>query len=309
MKKYRTMEEFIKDYEEHPECFNMMVDVQSIQDMGPYFRPVISMKFLDTSPEGGDIYIQKNTGNDFYGNPYKEMRYSITRPGLLKIKSVAKGTFLNPVFSYDKEKNTDVCTATLQYVGAKEGDWLFTSCSKEVPRIAKKKAGGTYENSEPLRKAESGAQCACIREAFKIRGHYSMEQLQRPFTMVYWDLDETKDDRILEARIFKGISATNMIYGRALPAAQQQAALPEGRPDVDASTGEIIDTEYEAGPPDAVNPEPPKPWENKIEPEKFYCSNPECKAEIAKSVYDASFAKFGAGACIKCQQAAKKGGK
>jgi len=312
MKKYRTMEDFIKDYEEHPECFNMMVDVQSIQDMGPYFKPVISMKFLDTTPDGGDIYIQKNTGNDFYGNPYKETRYSITRSGLLKIKSVAKGTFLNPIFGYDKEKNTDVCTATLQYVGAKEGDWLFTSCSKEVPRMAKKKAGGTYENSEPLRKAESGAQDACIREAFKVRGHYSMEQLQRPFTMVYWDLDETKDDRILEARINKGISASNIIYGRALPASREQALL-EAPANVDKSTGEIIDVDYEAEQPDVENPGERKPWEQEPEPEKFYCSNPGCKVEIAKSVYDASVKEFGQGACTKCQQvaraAAKKGGK
>lgn len=303
MKKYRTMEEFIKDYEENPGCFNMMVDVQSIQDMGMYFKPVISMKFLDTTPDGGDIYIQKNAGNDFYGNQYKEIRYSITRQGLLKIKSVAKGTFLTPVFSYDKEKNADVCIATLQYVGAKEGDWLCTSCSKEVPRIAKKKAGGTYENSEPLRKAESGAQNACIREAFKIKGHYSMEQLQRPFTMVYWELDETKDDRILEARISKGISSANMIYGRALPAAQR-AALPEGRNDVDMSTGEVIDNDYAAEQPDTGNGEPPKPWEN--QPQKIVCSG--CGVEIAQNVADYSAKQFGAQLCMKCQQTAKKGG-
>jgi hypothetical protein len=309
MKKYRTMDEFVKDYEEHPEFFNMMVDVQSIQEMGPYYKPVISMKFLDTTPDGGDIYIQKHAGDDFYGNPYKEIRYSVTRPGLLKIKSVAKGTFLNPIFCYDKEKNADVCTATLQYVGAKEGDWLFTSCSKEVLRMAKKKAGGTYENSEPLRKAESGAQDACIREAFKIRGHYSIEQLQKPFTMVYWDLDETKDDRILEARINKGISAAGMIYGRALQASQQLQALTEARTDVDKSTGEIIEQDYEACPPDVENSEKPNPWEN-AGPEKYFCSNPECKAEIARNVYDASIKKFGAAACIKCQQlGGKKGGK
>lgn len=303
MKKYRTMEEFIKDYEEHPECFNMMVDVQSIQDMGLYFKPVISMKFLDTTPDGGDIYIQKNTGNDFYGNPYKETRYSITRQGLLKIKSVAKGTFLNPIFNYDKEKNADICTATLQYVGAKEGDWLCTSCTKEVPRIAKKKSGGTYENSEPLRKAESGAQNACIREAFKIRGHYSMEQLQKPFTMVYWELDETKDERILEARINKGITAAYTIYGKALQAPLQQAALPEAPPNVDVSTGEIIENDYEAESPDNYDQSSGKPWE---QPQKAQCSN--CNVDIAPNVAEYSAKQFGAPLCIKCQKL-KKGGR
>ena len=262
MKKYRALEEFIKDYEEHPEWFNMMIDVQSIQDMGPYYKPVISMKFIDVTPDGGDIYIQKNTGNDFYGNPYKETRYSISRQGLLKIKTVAKGTFLNPVFYYDKEKNADMCIATLQYVGAKEGDWLKTSCTKEIPRVAKKKAGGTYDNSEPVRKAESGAQDACIREAFQIRGHYSMEQLQKPFTMVYWDLDETKDERILEARINKGIMATEMLYGKPLQAIQapQQQALPEAPANVDKETGEIINTRYGVEQPEpAEQTEPPAP--------------------------------------------------
>jgi hypothetical protein len=87
------------------------------------------------------------------------------------------------------------------------------------------------------------------------------------------------------------------------------------------STGEIIDAGYETSceagepeceeairPEEAVKPEEqPKPWE-KAEPEKYYCSNPACKAEIAKTVYDASVAKFGAAACTKCQNAAKKQG-
>jgi hypothetical protein len=136
-----------------------------------------------------------------------------------------------------------------------------------------------------------------------------MEQLQRPFTMVYWELDETKDDRILEARINKGISAAGMIYGRALLYAQRKE-LPEARPDVDTSTGEIIDKDYEAGPPD----DQPKPWETSPEPEKYYCSNPNCKAEIAKNVHEASMKEFGYDACVKCQQVAraaakKQGGK
>ena len=141
-----------------------------------------------------------------------------------------------------------------------------------------------------------------------------MEQLQKPFTMVWWDLDETKDDRILEARISKGIAATEMIYGKTLPSGQRTLqALPEGR-NVDMSTGEIIeqpiiDAGYEAGEPEpeeAVKPEETaKPWEKPEE--KYYCSNPACKAEIAKTVYDASVAKFGAAACTKCQNAAKKG--
>jgi hypothetical protein len=304
MKKYTSIDEFLKDYDTDPQAYNMMVDVQSIQEVGPYYKPVISMCFMDTSPDGGDIYIQKKPGKDFYGNDYKETRYSITRPGLLKIKSVAKGTFLNPITSYDSEKKANLCITTLQYIGAKEGEWHYTTCSKEVAAVAKSAKGGTYETSEPVRRAESGAQNACIREAFRIKNHYSMEQLQKPFTMVYWVLDETKDDRIFQARIEAGISSTGLLYKRALSSQQQHVALPQAvRSDVDMSTGEIIDANYESEPVQS-QPEQTPPQDARQE-EKCYCSQDSCRTEIGKAVAEYSLKNFGAQLCTKCQKAAK----
>jgi hypothetical protein len=135
-----------------------------------------------------------------------------------------------------------------------------------------------------------------------------MSELQKPFIVVYPVLD-SRDADVKKALIAGSIASSNLLFGSGFMLNAGQQALPEAPANVNTETGEIIDAEYEAGPPDVGNGESPKPWEQPPEPEKYYCSNPNCKVEIAKSVYDASFSKFGAGACIKCQSAAKKGGK
>jgi hypothetical protein len=131
-----------------------------------------------------------------------------------------------------------------------------------------------------------------------IKSAYTLSELEKPFIVIYPVLD-SKDADVKKALIAGAIASSNLLYGSGLMLNQgQQQALPEGRPDVDMSTGEIIDSDYEAEAPEI------KPWDQE---EKYYCSNPTCKAEIAKNVYDASVAKYGAAACIKCQQMAKKG--
>jgi hypothetical protein len=163
--------------------------------------------------------------------------------------------------------------------------------------------------------AESKALSRCIRKGFSIKSAYSLEELEKPFIVVYPVLD-ARDADVKKALIAGSIMSSNLLYGSGLMLNAGQNALPEGRKNVDMSTGEIIDQPiidagYEAGEPECEeqpkSEETSKPWE-KTEPEKFYCSNPACKAEIAKNIYDASVAKFGAAACTKCQNAAKKQG-
>jgi hypothetical protein len=145
-----------------------------------------------------------------------------------------------------------------------------------------------------------------------------LAELEKPFIVVYPVLD-ARDADVKKALIAGSIASSNLLYGSGLQlgaGTQAQAALPEGR-NVDMSTGEIIDagyetgceTGYEAGEPECEETvklvETVKPWEKPEE--KYYCSNPACKAEIAKNIYDASVAKYGYAACTKCQTAVKKG--
>ncbi|MCK9519948.1 MAG: hypothetical protein M0R74_13125, partial [Dehalococcoidia bacterium] len=112
---------------------------------------------------------------------------------------------------------------------------------------------------------------------------------------------DSRDADVKKALIAGAMMGSNLLYGTGLQlGAGAQATLPEER-NVDMSTGEIIDSEYESGPPE------PMPWEMQQETETLQCS--QCGVEIAPNVANYSMQQYGKRLCMKCQQAAKKGGK
>jgi hypothetical protein len=311
-----------------PEEYNLLVPVQSIQEINSIYKLVRNQVKISTELPDKDIYKEKSAG---------EGMYALTHKALMKLFTAANGQIVDSARVRSK-----VCDKCIEIVKATQkapqcgncqasanvacrvivkfpelsGGWRLVQATRELDfsnmgnatdgQIRQTKAFA-YEH------AESKALSRCIRKGLSIKSAYTMAELEKPFIVIYPVLD-AKDADVKRALIAGAIASSNLLYGSGLMLnAGQQQSLPEGRNDVDKSTGEILDqtvldADYEAGPPDVSNSEPPKPWDN-AEPEKYYCSNPNCKVEIAKSVYDASVAKFGAGACIKCQQAAKKGGK
>jgi len=333
IKKYLSTGDFLKDYDSNPESFNMLIPIQTIQELSSLHRLVINLVFTSTNMMEKEIYQEKNA-RDEDGNKYPFPVYAHTNRGLqlisgaacgqdvgskkilppscVKCTEVCKASRIPPVCSKCEYKDYSACEFTMRYPDM-TGGWRLITKSKVVGQKA-------IDKNFASEKAESGAQDRCIRKALNIRQFYTMEELQKPFVVAYPVLD-ARDPDAKKALIAASIMSSNLLYGSglqlgagALPGAQ--AALPEGR-NVDMSTGEIIDAGYETGcetgyeagepePEEAVKPEETaKPWEKPEE--KYYCSNPACKAEIAKTVYDASVAKFGAAACTKCQTAVKKG--
>lgn len=233
MHKYTSIEEFLKDYEKYPESYNMMVNIQNIQDMGTLYKPVINMAVMEL--EKGELYVQDKPGKDPWGKDYKETRYSITRKGLLKIANAAKATFGQPTFTYIPEQECYLCTTTMRYVGIREGDWQYTTCSKDAP-LTKNGSKGTYKNADALRKSESGAQDACIRQAFAIQGHYSLEDATHPFVMAFWMLDDAIDE-VRQGRIAAGTGATQMLFDSRQNGNIKQL---ESSKVVDTGSGEVL---------------------------------------------------------------------
>lgn len=231
MKKYTSLQEFLSDYEANPNWFNMMVDVQSIQDIGPMYKPVINMVFLSTDLEDFEIYRQKKA-KDPEGKDYKEPRFAVASKGLFRIRSAADARFVDTKVYHDKENKSVTATVTMQFRNP-SGGWASITQSKTVGTVVKYGDKETVDY-EAAQKAETGAQNRCIRKAFNIKGHYSLEQLQKPFTIIYLELDETKDADVKRAKIAAAMGPTQLLYagmGRRTP------QLVAGN--VDTETGEI----------------------------------------------------------------------
>lgn len=299
-----------------PEEYNLLVPVQSIQEINPIYKLVRNEVRISTELSDKDIYREKNAG---------EGMYSLTHKALMKLFTAANGQIVasERVRSRICDKcieivkatktapqcgscpaNANVCCRIVVKFPELSGGWRLVQATREIDfsnmgnategQIRQTKAFA-YEH------AESKALSRCIRKGLSIKSAYSLAELEKPFIVIYPVLD-AKDADVKKALIAGAIASSNLLYGSGLTlGAGQQQALPEGHSDVDTSTGEIIDQDYEAEPPES------KPWE--APEEKYYCSNPQCGAEIAKNVYDASVAKYGQGVCIKCQQMAKKGAK
>lgn len=233
MKKYKSIDEFLKDYEDGPQWFNMLVPVQSIQEISQIYRPVINLHTLSTDLEEGHIYVQKNA-KDPNGNDYNETRYSITRRGLLLLATAADCHFLDSKTTYSPETEMFTCVANMK-MHDMSGGWRIITESKSVSKMKALRNNNKMVDPEAAQKAESGAQNRCIRSGLNIKAHYSLEQLEKPFVAIYPVLD-ARDEDVKRALIAGAVASQNLLFGA--PRIQAQLAAPEK---VDPSTGEIIE--------------------------------------------------------------------
>jgi hypothetical protein len=301
-----------------PEEYNLLVPVQSIQEINPIYKLVRNEVKISTVLEDKDIYREKNAGADMYSLTHKALMKLFTAANGQIVEScrvrskicekcidIVKATSKAPVCGTCPASANVACRVTVKFPEL-SGGWRLVQATRELDfsNMGNATEGQIRQTKAfAFEHAESKALSRCIRKGLSIKSAYSLAELEKPFIVIYPVLD-AKDADVKKALIAGAIASSNLLYGSGLMlGAGQQQALPE-RSDVDMSTGQVIDQDYEAEQPDVQG----KPWEQPEE-EKYYCSNPQCGAEIAKNVYDASVAKFGQSACIKCQQMAKKGGK
>lgn len=289
VKKFTSIDEFLKAYNDEPESFNMLVPVQSIQEISQIYKPVINLILISIDLEENQIYVQKNAKTPD-GENYKETRYSISRRGLMLLSMAADCHFIDSNSYYNPDTDSFTCVANMK-MHDMSGGWRVITESKSVPKMKTYTNGNKKLDSEAPQKAESGAQNRCIRSGLNIKQHYSLEQLKLPFVAIYPVLD-ARDEDVKRAMIAGAVASQNLLFGT--PRQMARLAAPAG---VDTFTGEIRDTgkAAEQAPPQNIGEQA----------EKFYCSVESCKTEIGKAVAEYSMKNYGAQLCTKCQKAAK----
>lgn len=302
-----------------PEKYNLLIPVQSIQEINPIYRLVVNIVKVSTNENDKDIYEEKNA--EVQNGP---KMYALTHKALTKLFTAANGQIVES--TRVRSRTCDNCIDIVKATGKApacgncaaranvavkvtvkfpelSGGWRLVRATREIDfsNMGHLKEGQLRQTKAfALEHAESKALSRCIRKGLSIKNAYTIEELQKPFIVVYPALD-SKDADVKKALIAGAIASSNLLYGSGLQLeAGMPAALPEGRNDVDMSTGELIESDYEAGPPEGM------PWEES-QAEILACSM--CGTEIQRNVYNFSAEKFGAPLCMKCQQAAKKGGK
>jgi hypothetical protein len=298
--------------------YNLLIPVQSIQEVNSIYKLVVNIVKISTDLKDKDIYREKGAGADMY---------ALTHKALTKLFTAANGQIVesNRVRTRVCENCIDIVKATGKppacgncaaranvavKVTAKfpemSGGWRLVQSTREIDFSNMGNAtDGQIKQTKAyaVEHAESKALSRCIRKGLSIKSAYTLDELEKPFIVVYPVLD-SRDADVKKALIAGAMAGSNLLYGSGLQLnAGAQSALPEGR-NVDYSTGEIIESDYEAGPPEDEQ----KPWEGQEgQEENLACSK--CGVEIAQNVYDFSAEKFGAPLCMKCQAAARKGGK
>jgi hypothetical protein len=292
-----------------PEEYNLLVPVQSIQEMNPIYRIVVNQVHISTNEEDKEVYKERNAQGD--------AEWALTHKALLKLMTAANGQIVETVKVRPKvcEKCIDIVKATGQAPKCGEcacnanvacrvtmkfpelsGGWRIVQATREIDfsALTGLKDGQVRRMKEFAGEhAESKAMNRCIRKGLNVKNAYTLDELAKPFVVAYPVLD-ARDPDAKKALISGAIASSNLLYGSGLMiTAGAQQALPEGQ---------SVESDYEA---EQVMPEQvTHPWEQ----QKHYCSNPQCGVEIAQNVAEASMKEFGFVACIKCQQQARKAG-
>lgn len=299
-----------------PDQFNLLIPVQSLQDINPIFKYVTNKVQISTDIPDKEIYPEKSAGANMY---------ALTHRALMKLCNAGNGQIveIKKIQPRVCEKCIEIAKATR--VAAKcgscesrynvavqvimkfpelSGGWKIVQASREIDVSMITKSGQADRVKEfATEHAESKAISRCIRKAFSIKSAYSLEELEKPFIAVYPVLD-AKDPDVKKALIAGSMAASNLLYGSGLQIGDggKLQALPEAK---------AADEDYEVEPMGGEqhgDPEAP-PAQNSPQNEqddKLYCSNKDCRAEIAPNVAKYSQENFGKELCFKCQQAEKK---
>lgn len=303
----------LNDYS--PEQYNLLVPVQSIQEVNPIYRLVVNMVKISTDENDKDIYQEKNAGSNMYALTHKALMKLFTAANGQIVETtrvrtrtcencieIVKATGKAPACGNCAARSNVAVRVTIK-LPEMSGGWRLIQQTRELDfsNMGHLKDGQVRQTKAfAVEHAEAKALSRCIRKGLSIKSAYTLAELEKPFIVVYPVLDG-RDADVKKALIAGAIASSNLLYGSGFQLGagpQAQAALPEGR-NVDMETGEILDSDYEAGPPEDM------PWEEHSE--TFQCSK--CATEIQQNVHEYSAKQFGAPLCMKCQAAARKGGK
>jgi hypothetical protein len=303
----------INDFD--PNEYNLLIPVQSLQEINPIFKYVRNEVLISTKLQDKEIYEEKSAGKGMF---------ALTHKALMKLCNAGNGQIVEV-----KKIQPRVCEKCIEVAGRTgiapkcvgcearynvaahvtmkfpelSGGWKIIQASREVDLSAVAKAGQADKLKEFAGEhAESKAISRVIRKAFAIKSAYSLEELKKPFIAVYPVLNANDPDA-KRALIAGSMAASNLLYGSGLT-----LGAPEEVKQIEApadATNVVSADDYDVEPLD-VNEHVEAGEHPDTEPEKFFCGNPDCGVEIKANVADYSIKKYKMPLCVKCQGIAKK---
>lgn len=305
----------LNDYD--PNTVNMLIPVQSLQEVNPIYRIVVNKVMISTNLADNEIYEEKNA-EKVHGQPM----YALTHKALMKLLTAANGQIVATTRVTPKtcEKCISIvratqkapacgacpCNSNVAYratikLPELSGGWRIVQATKEIDfsQLNNLKPGQLARMKEfAAEHAESKALNRAIRKGLYIKNSYTLEELQKPFIVAYPVLD-ARDADVKKALIGGAIASSNLLFGTGFTASMLEAA-PEVQQEYEIK---VVDAEYESEPVSSIQ----YPWENEEPPVQDHkCSD--CGTKIAENVAYYSMQEFGCELCLRCQNK-KKGGK
>ncbi|HWQ30070.1 MAG TPA: hypothetical protein VN549_03680 [Negativicutes bacterium] len=293
-----------------PDQFNLLIPVQSLQDINPIFKYVTNKVQISTDLPDKEIYQEKSAGQNMYALTHRALM-KLCNAGngqIVEIKKIqprvcekcieiAKATRI-AVKCGSCESRYNVAVQVIMKFPELSGGWKIVQASREIDVSMITKSGQADKVKEfATEHAESKAISRCIRKAFSIKSAYTLQELEKPFIAVYPVLD-AKDPDVKKALIAGSMAASNLLYGSGLQIGDggKLQALPEAK-----AADEDYEVEPMGGEQQVETEEPETP---PVQPDKQCCSS--CSTEIAANVAKFSQEKYGKELCYNCQQVEKK---
>jgi len=320
-----------------PDKYNVLIPVTSMQVMSNMQRIIVNEVKLDTSPDGDDIYYDKQTG-----------KYAITSVGGTKLAAAA-----NISIVYNNGEQPDVCRKCVQMAKATgqaqtcgncpraydvkhtvtvrvpepSGGFRLITKSKEIDCQLEKASmsEAQFKRFLPHRAslAETKAYMRCLRSALGLAQGYRKQDLEKPFVVAHI-VPNLNAPEMRAALINNSLRDMGLLFelpgaqerqetaGNQAPALSDGVMQPDsgaGQPDADDryTEGEYPDTDSDALPWD-TEPEPPQ---------GIVCDG--CGKEITEAtgrngqrwtpeaIRDFSTKRFGQCLCADCQKKTQGG--
>jgi len=306
----------LNDYD--PSQYNLLIPVQSIQEVNPIYRIVVNQVSISTNMADKEIYEEKNA-EKVNNHPM----YALTHKALTKLLTAANGQIVESARIRPKacEKCIEIvkatqiapacgtcpCVANVAYrctikLPELSGGWRVVQASREIDfsQLSNAKPGMIARMKEfASEHAESKAMSRAIRKGLSIKNAYTLDELRKPFIVAYPVLD-AKDNDVKKALIAGSLAASNLLYGTGFTTPQIAAAPSEQDEHV---AGYEADYECESADTVAYPWEPGREPDHDAPPVNHKCSK--CGTQIAENVSNYSMNEFGAELCIRCQNKQK----
>lgn len=300
----------INDFD--PKQYNLLIPVQSLQEINPIFKYVRNEVIISTILQDKEIYEEKSAGSKMYALTHKALM-KLCNAGngqIVEIKKIqprvcekcieiAKATGIAPKCVGCEARYNVASHVTMKFPEL-SGGWKIIQASREMDLSTVAKAGQADKLKEFAGEhAESKAISRVIRKAFAIKSAYTLDELKKPFIAVYPVLNANDPDA-KRALIAGSMAASNLLYGSGLSLAAPEEVKHLESP-VDPANLVSAD-DYEVEPIETIVHEK----EPDEDPEQFFCGNPECGIEIKGNVAEYSTKRYKMPLCVKCQGIAKK---